>query len=71
MTLGNVKQLSRIEKLKLMEALWEDLSCPADKYKSPAWHEQELANTERRLAEGNEEVLDWESAKKALRRKSQ
>ena len=64
-----LRQLSRNEKLKLMEALWEDLSRPDGEFESPAWHAKELAETEQRLAEGKEEVMDWEKAKERLRSK--
>lgn len=62
MTIQAVQQLPRNEKLKLMEALWEDLSRPESEFESPAWHAQELAETEQRLAEGKEKVLDWGAA---------
>ena len=52
-----------------MELLWEHLSRPDDALESPAWHAQELAETERRLAEGKEQVMDWDAAKKELRRR--
>ena len=68
MTLETLRQLPRSEKLKLMETLWEELSQPDAEFESPAWHAKELAATERRLAEGKEQVMDWEKAKKALRR---
>ena len=71
MTVETMRQLPRSEKLKLLEALWEDLSGSDSELESPAWHERELAETERRLAEGKEEVMDWESAKKTLRAKVQ
>ena len=67
MTVEAMRELPRSEKLKLMEALWEALSQPDDAFKSPAWHANELAETERRLTEGQEQVLDWETAKKTLR----
>jgi hypothetical protein len=35
---------------------------------SPTWHAKELAETERRLAQGKEQILDWETAKKKLRK---
>ena len=70
MTIETIQRLSRGEKLKLMEALWEDLSHQEDKFESPAWHAEELAKTEKRLAEGKEQVLDWETAKKALRKRT-
>lgn len=50
-----------------METLWEELSPPDAEFESPAWHAKEVAETERRLAEGKEQVMDWEKAKKALR----
>jgi hypothetical protein len=71
MTVETMRQLPRAEKLKLLEALWEDLSRSDSELESPAWHEQELAETERRLLEGKEQVVDWETAKKTLRAKSQ
>ena len=71
MTIQAVEQLPRSEKLKLMEALWEDLSRPDSAFQSPAWHAEELAATERRLAEGKEQILDWEAAKQELRSKSE
>ena len=69
MTIDTLRQMPRSEKLKLMETLWEELSHPEAEFESPAWHAQELADTERRLAEGKEQVIDWEIAKKALRSK--
>ncbi|NOS69453.1 MAG: addiction module protein [Verrucomicrobia bacterium] len=60
--------MSRSEKLKLMELLWEQLSRPDETFESPAWHAKELGATEQRLAEGKEQVMDWEAAKKVLRR---
>jgi len=67
MSIESLRQLPRSEKLKLMEALWEELSRPDGEFESPAWHAKELAATERRLAEGHEKVLDWDTAKEALR----
>ncbi|HXR08099.1 MAG TPA: addiction module protein [Candidatus Acidoferrum sp.] len=69
MSIESLRQLPRSEKLKLMETLWEELSRPDGEFESPAWHAKELAATERRLAEGREKVLDWDTAKEALRRK--
>jgi len=62
-----VSQLPRNEKLKLLESIWSDLSTPDSDFESPSWHEAELQNTEKRLSEGSEEVLDWNEAKKRLR----
>jgi hypothetical protein len=67
MTVQTMEQVPRGE--KLMESLWEDLSRPDSEFESPAWHERELAETERRLAAGQEQVMDWDAAKKMLRAK--
>ena len=64
-----IAQMTLEEKLRAMEALWEDLSRPEIEFESPAWHAKELAETERRLAEGKEEVVEWEEAKQRLRSK--
>ena len=69
MSIETVQQMSRSEKLKLMELLWDQLSRPDEAFESPGWHAQELAATEQRFAEGKEQVLDWEAAKKELRRR--
>ena len=67
MTIQALQQLPRSEKLKLVEALWEDLSRSDSELQSPAWHAEELATTERRQAEGKEQILDWEAAKEELK----
>lgn len=58
--------LPRIEKLRLMEALWSDLSSTPDEIESPQWHESALKETESRLAAGAEDVVDWSEAKRIL-----
>ena len=67
--LEEIKQLSHIDKLKVMEVLWKDLSGDEEKYDSPAWHEDVLTETENRMNDGVEEVVDWDVAKKNLRKK--
>ena len=69
MSAETVEKLSRSEKVKLMEVLWEQLSRPADAFESPAWHADELKATEQRLAKGQEQSMDWDAAKKELRRR--
>jgi hypothetical protein len=61
-------QMSVAEKLQAMEALWADLSRNAPDEAVPHWHADVLAERERRLAAGEEAVLDWEEAKRRLRR---
>jgi len=55
------------EKLRLMEALWADLSRHEDEVESPAWHGAVLKEREARVKCGEESFMDWETAKKQLR----
>jgi len=61
-------QMTLAEKLQAMEVLWADLSERAADEAVPAWHAVVLAERERRLAAGEERVLDWDGAKRQLRR---
>ena len=68
MTITEIRRLPRIEKIKLMEAIWADLSSEEESYESPLWHLAELKKTEENLASGKVEVVDWAEAKKDLRK---
>jgi hypothetical protein len=61
-----IQQMPRREKLRLMEALWADLSRDELEVESPAWHADALRETSERLARGEEKILDWEYAKAKL-----
>jgi hypothetical protein len=61
-----VMHLPRREKLQLMESLWVDLNQAGEEVASPEWHEAVLRETERRLAAGEEEELDWQEAKRRI-----
>ncbi len=64
-----IDTLSRAEKLKLMEALWADLSCDPAAVDMPAWHEHALAAAQQEYARGEANFLDWDQAKAQLRRR--
>ena len=63
-----LKEMSRAEKTMALEAIWEDLSRNEAGFDSPAWHQEELAATEQRVKSGEEQPIDWEQAKKQLRK---
>lgn len=50
-----------------MEKIWADLTKDEDSIEIPDWHIRELKETEKRIKEGKEYFLDWESAKEAIR----
>ena len=62
-----IRNLSRKEKLRVMETIWEDLSREDEEVESPDWHQKALQETERRLNSGQEKIVDWQVAKKELR----
>ena len=68
MSVAEIRKMPRLEKLRLMEALWTELSRDDAEVESPAWHEDALRETSERLARGEEKVLDWEQAKEELRK---
>jgi hypothetical protein len=65
----SLSQLSFVQKLNLMEALWADLSRDERKLKSPAWHETVLKDREEAFMAGKVTVSDWEQAKRRIKKK--
>jgi hypothetical protein len=61
-----IERLSRTEKLRMMEALWTDLSREESALASPAWHGSALREAEAALDAGQANFIDWDQAKKTL-----
>lgn len=64
-----IQHLSREEKLMVMEAIWQDLSNDDEPVESPGWHHKALQETEKQFSMGHEKVVDWQHAKKELRKR--
>ena len=62
-----IKEMPIDQKLRLMEAIWTEISRTSDSYESPDWHREELEETEERRASGKEAPIEWEEAKAKLR----
>lgn len=60
-------QMTTADKLRVMEELWADLTRNEEEFESPAWHLEVLQEREERLKAGEENPIDWETAKKELR----
>jgi hypothetical protein len=69
MSIAELRKLPAIEKLKIIEALWSDLADDEKSFASPAWHEDALRQTETEFAAGGIDILDWDDAKKELRKR--
>ncbi len=64
-----IRRLSREEKLRVMEAIWEDLLTDEEQIESPDWHQKALQETENRLSSRQEKILYWQDAKRELRKR--
>jgi hypothetical protein len=62
-----LKNMTKAQKLLAMEELWVDLSRDQEKFNSPAWHFEGLAQTEKDIRAGKIKFMDWGQAKKSLR----
>lgn len=64
-----INRLSREEKLRVMEALWEDLLKDDEQVPSPEWHQDAVSTTNERFLSGKEKIVDWQEAKLNLRKR--
>jgi hypothetical protein len=62
-----LETLSRADKLKLMEALWDDLAADPADLASPEWHGEALDAARQAHAAGEAAFIDWSRAKRQLR----
>ena len=67
----DLQEMTTPDKLRLMEALWQNLSTTASEVPSPEWHREILVERDRLTASGDETFIDWEIAKKQLREELQ
>lgn len=61
-----LKDMTVEEKLRIMEAIWDDLSQHADQMPPPAWHGEALAEREAAIARGEELFEDWDVARRRI-----
>lgn len=57
--------LSTIEKLQILETVWDSLRQVPD-LPTPEWHREILAERTRRLESGEATLVSWQDAKKRL-----
>ena len=70
-TQADIENMSRDEKLRAMEALWQEISKEEPAPESPDWHVDLLEETQSRVSAGTEGRVDWEEAKRRLRHQRQ
>ena len=64
-----IKEMSFEEKMQTMEIIWDDLCHSKNSIDSPSWHKDILIDRERELKEGTEELVDWDAAKRLIKKK--
>lgn len=66
-----LSEMSRADKLRAMEELWDDLCRSPEGVSSPAWHGEVLAARVERVAKGEAKFYDWAEVKERLLRKKE
>jgi hypothetical protein len=61
-----LKKMSAEEKIQVMESIWVDLCETAGSTLSPDWHGNVLADRKAAALAGEDEILDWETAKQKI-----
>ena len=61
-----LKDMTVVEKLQVMEAIWDELSRNADDVPSPDWHRELLSEREAAIVRGEVGFEDWATARKKL-----
>jgi hypothetical protein len=67
-TTPSIEEMTVTQKLQLMEALWQDLTRPPEHFDPPEWHREVLEERQRAVQNGETEYIDWDDAKKQLRK---
>jgi hypothetical protein len=66
-----IENMTWDEKLRAMEELWVSLSRDEARLKSPPWHQEALRETVARHDAGKEPPIDWDAAKRELRKRAE
>jgi hypothetical protein len=60
-------KMTRLDKIAIMERLWEDLCRDPGSIPSPAWHKDILGAREREVSEGKAKFTSFDRSKKRIR----
>jgi hypothetical protein len=61
------EHLTRTDKLRIIEQLWDELSRSPEEVESPTWHADALREAERAVENGEADFEDWNQVKDRLR----
>ena len=68
MSIAEIQQLPIEEKLRIMEALWEDLRNRFERLPVPEAHQALLNERRARVQNGTAKLLDWDAVKTTIGR---
>ncbi|OQY60252.1 MAG: cysteine methyltransferase [Desulfobacteraceae bacterium 4572_88] len=63
MNMLEIKQMNTVERLQIMEALWDSLLYDEIEIESPEWHRNILADRKRKIEEGKAEFVSIKELK--------
>lgn len=66
MSIAEIKNMSRTERLQTMEALWDALCHDSIEPDSPDWHESILAERKKRIESGEATFYSLQEAREKL-----
>lgn len=67
MNINDVKKMSKAERLRAMETLWDSLLYENGEIETPGWHEKVLEERKKRIADGSAEFISLSDLKKSRR----
>lgn len=65
--LAELRELPLHEKLRMMEALWDEIAPLEAELEVPQWHKDILDERERLVQEGKATFIEWETAKQQIK----
>ena len=68
MTVAEIKEMSKIERLQAMETLWDSFCDEADELESPEWHKDVLAERKAMIDSGEAKLISLEELKDRVKR---
>lgn len=69
--ISEIKQMSKQEKLHLMETIWQQLSVDEEQIDVPQSHIEMLEKREAMVKRGESEFIDWQEAKEQITKATQ
>lgn len=63
-------RMTRSDKLRALEKIWDDLRRASQEIPSPAWHADVLRAREQRVRAGASHFHDWAEAKTSIRKRA-